>query len=265
MQVNPITYSMKRDHTGNDPTPSKPLSFPLFPAVPSELRQRIWRFALLSRTPSIVSVQVFNNAGGPRLSFRGIGGTSIASVALVCVEAFEEWSHISRYFLGALLPRQCIPQTIFLLQSPLRATRLLRTIPTPLDHSGLPTQIRHVSFVLMPNTTLTGIFSALVSFPRLKTIILIMPSCLSQDDVQLDSPENSCVAKMLTELLNDPSPDGQFPEDGHFSLLLRGQRPSQAVMEFYARDDAPRVKFLTPKCGEGRYLKKGINWSFYLS
>ncbi|KAH6973362.1 hypothetical protein EDB80DRAFT_884437 [Ilyonectria destructans] len=247
MALTPIVHSSELCSAGDDPNQSKYSSFPLFSALPSELRQQIWRIAFLSRTPSIVSVEVSSNTGDPHLSFKKCGGPSIAIVALACVEAFKEWSCISRYFLGALLPRQYIPHTIFLLQSPLRVIRLLRAFSTPFD---LATQVRHVSFVIVPNTTLTGIFSALASFPRLETIVLIVPACLARDDMQLDSLEDSPVTETLAELLNHTSIEGQCPEQSDFSLLLRGRRPSQAVMAFYARENAPQVKFLTPQHNE---------------
>lgn len=261
MSLAPITRRFQTGSMGIDPNLSKCSSFPPFSTLPLELRRQIWRIALLSKTPSIISVEVSTSIGDPHLSFRKVGHSSVVSVALSCVEAFDEWSCISRCFLGAVLPRKYIPHTVFLLHSPLRVVRLLTSLSTPFN---LAIQIRHVSFVVVPNTTLTGVLSALTSFPHLETIVLIVPSCLARDDMQLDSLEDSHVAETLTELVRHPSIEGQCPEQGDFSLLLRGRLPSPSVMAFYARDDAPQIKLLTPRY-DGRFCTiHGENWPLSL-
>ena len=263
MSLAPITRRSEIGSMDMDPNLSIPSSFPLFSVLPLELRQQIWRIALFSNTPPLVSVEVQNHTDDPHLTFRSVGCSSIALVALACAEALQEWSHISRSFLGALLPLKYIPHTVFLLRSPLRVVQLLKTLLTPSD---LAARIRHVCFVVVPSTTLTEIFSALTRFPRLKTITLIVPTCLAQDGMQLGGLEDSDVAETLTQLVHHHLPiENQCPEQGDFSLLLRGRLPSPSVMAFYTRDDAPQVKLLAPR-HDGRFCTiHGENWSLSLS
>lgn len=259
MSLAPIARRSKTGSMDMDPNLSKPSSFPLFSALPSELRQQIWRIALFSSTPPLVSVEVPNHTDDPHLSFRSVGRSSIALVALACAEALKEWSHISRSFLGALLPPKYIPHTVFLLHSPFRVVQLLGTFWAPSD---LAAQIRHVCFVVVPSTALTEIFSALVSFPRLETIALIVPTCLAQDGIQLNSLGDSDAAETLAQLVHHHLPiENQCPEQGDFGLLLRGRLPSPSVMAFYTRDDAPQVKLLAPRHDERFCTIHGENWS----
>ncbi|KAH6869865.1 hypothetical protein B0T10DRAFT_417978 [Thelonectria olida] len=206
---------------------SRPSSFPAFATLPLELRQQIWRLAILMRSSSVVSVKVLNDTVAPRLSFRTTDRTKLISVILACGEASEEWSRMKRYFVWGILPRSHISRATFLLHDPLYSVQLLKSPSTSPD---IIYRMKHVSVGIVPDADIVAILSALASFPHLETIIVIAPSCLTHGEVHLKSLESPSLIETLTEIMDDRLPsDDRWTHGNHINLLVQGRSPRQAV------------------------------------
>ncbi|KAJ4187003.1 hypothetical protein NW759_016917 [Fusarium solani] len=104
----------------------------------------------------------------------------------------------------------------------------------------------HIAIDIAGSPDVFLIFEALARFPRLKTIIIVIPSS-AVDETQVVEwqqrlREDSHTLQKIGALVDGPSSDGEWHKGTYLGWLLRNYIEGPQVRAFYAQDNSPRVK-----------------------
>jgi hypothetical protein len=135
---------------------------------------------------------------------------------------------------------------------------------------GLSLSITHIAIDIADSPDVFLIFEALARFPRLKTIIIVVPSG-AVDETQVVEwqqrlREDSHTLQKIGALVDVPSSDGEWHKGTYLGWLLRNYLQGPQVKAFYSRDNSPRVKLYIDRSRWSQTTEENLeqSWSLFL-
>lgn len=220
------------------------LCFPHFCRLPVEVRLMIWKTAFDAVDPAVVVCSFSEGRHRASVNHRHAKASRLPPVALVCREARREWVQCTRSSRSpSWLPeRVYVPRTVFVVPAATVVSSRLR---------GLSLSIAHIAIDIADSPDVFLIFEALARFPRLKTIIIVVPSSAVDEsqivEWQQRLREDSHTLQKIAGLVDGPSSDGEWHKGTYLGWLLRNYVEGPWVRAFYARDNSPRVKLFVDR------------------
>ncbi|KAJ3454945.1 hypothetical protein MRS44_013545 [Fusarium solani] len=215
--------------------------FPHFCHLPVEVRLMIWKTAFDAVDPAVVVCSFSEGRHRASVNHRHAKASRLPPVALVCREARREWVQCTRSSRSpSWLPeRVYVPRTVFLVPAATVVGSRLR---------GLSLSITHIAIDIADSPDVFLIFEALALFPRLKTIIIVVPSG-AVDETQVVEwqqrlREDSHTLQKIGALVDGPSSDGEWHKGTYLGWLLRNYMQGPQVKAFYAQDNSPACQAL---------------------
>ncbi|KAK2666164.1 2EXR domain [Fusarium oxysporum f. sp. vasinfectum] len=245
------------------PIEARVSSFPRFGQLPTEARLMIWMSAFDDVDPA-VAVYSFPRSLRRITVGRSHSATGCRSppIAQVCVEARAEWFRSTRV---CRRPRKAqehvfMRRTIFLVA------------PEPILNARLPgirRSIEHIAIDIAESPDVFKIFEALARFPRLRTIIIIIPSdAVEEDEVALWQQrirQDEDVLRRISALVDAPSCDGEWHQNTYMGWLLCNYLDGPQVRHYYSRTGGPKIKLfidrMTSSESEGPSMEQP--WALY--
>ncbi|RSL44083.1 hypothetical protein CEP54_014827 [Fusarium duplospermum] len=130
--------------------------------------------------------------------------------------------------------------------------------------------LSHIAIDIVDSPDVFLIFEALALFPRLKTIIIVVPSG-AVDETQVVEwqqrlREDSHILQKIAGLVDGPSSDGEWHKGTYLGWLLRNYLQGSQVRAFYSRDNSPRVKLCIDRSGWSQRTEENLeqSWSLFL-
>ncbi|KAH7229959.1 hypothetical protein MRS44_013571 [Fusarium solani] len=237
--------------------------FPHFCRLPVEVRLMIWKTAFDAVDPAVVVCSFSEGRHRASVNHRHAKASRLPPVALVCREARREWVQCTRSSRSpSWLPeRVYVPRTVFLVPAATVVGSRLR---------GLSLSIAHIAIDIADSPDVFLIFEALARFPRLKTIIIVVPSG-AVDETQVVEwqqrlREDSHTLQKIGALVDGPSSDGEWHKGTYLGWLLRNYLQGPQVKAFYSRDNSPRVKLYIDRSGWSQTTEENLeqSWSLFL-
>lgn len=233
--------------------------FSYFSRLPVEIRLMIWKAAFDDVDPAVSFCSFSEGRYRVSVNHRHGGGNRLASVARACHEARREWVRSTRTCRShnGLFGRVYIPRTVFLVPAATVVDSRLR---------GLSSSITHIAIDIADSPDVLLIFEALAHFPRLKTIIIVIPpGVVDETQVvrwQQELKEDTEVLGRIAALIDGPSCDGEWNKRTYVGWLLRNYLEGAQVRAFYAHANSPRVKLLIdrPRRSQTRAGDFGQSW-----
>ncbi|KAH6961634.1 hypothetical protein BKA56DRAFT_699470 [Ilyonectria sp. MPI-CAGE-AT-0026] len=238
--------------------------FPHLSRLPVEIRLMIWKTAFDAVDPAVVVCSFSEGRHRASVNHRHAKASRLPPVALACREARREWVRCTRSCRspGRMPERVYVPRTVFLVPAATVVSSRLR---------GLSLSITHIAIDIADSPDVFLIFEALARFPRLKTIIIVIPSgAVGETQVvewQQRLKEDSHALQNIGALVDGPSSDGEWHKGTYLGWLFRNYLEGPQVRAFYARDNSPRVKLFIDRSRRSQSIGGNFEqpWSLFLS
>ena len=237
--------------------------FPGFDRLPGEVRLMIWN-AAFSKVEAAVAVCSFpRNKRRITIARSHSGDGQSPPVAQACVEARTEWfrsAHACRRSGGREQKPIFVERTIFLVAPlPILDGRM----------AGMELLIEHIAIDIAEIPDVLDMFEALARFPRLRTIVVTVPSeAVEEDQVgawQQRVRQDKKVLKRISGLVDAPSSDGEWHQKTYMGWLLCNYLNGAHVRRYYDREDGPKIRLFvdrkTSSRAEGIMMERP--WALY--
>lgn len=222
------------------------LSFVKFSHLPAEIRLMIWQSAF-NNVDAAVAVGSFPDNRRRISACHPHSATASGSppVAQACREARREWFRSTQAYKRTddeSLVHLFLPRTVFLLPPSAILNSQLR---------GIRLSIEHVAIDIAESPDIFLIFEALARFPRLRTIIVVIPSD-AVDESQITEwqqriRQDQGVLRRMGTLVGTPSRDGEWHRRTYMGWLLRNYLEGPQVRKYYAKEEGPKIRLFVDR------------------
>ncbi|SPJ83549.1 uncharacterized protein FTOL_10113 [Fusarium torulosum] len=237
-------------------------SFSRFECLPTELRLMIWRAAFDGVDPAVAVCTFTPDWCEITVSHAHTAHGRSPPIARACKEARIEWFRSSRIYEGPdrALEHLFVPRTLFLVPP---------SAVTDSQLEDLMLSVEHVAIDIADSPDLFPLFEALARLPRLRTIIIIIPSDTVEEhqviNWQQEIRQDLIMLSRISDLVDAPAPDGEWHQRTYMGWVLCNYLESAMARKYYADNNRPKIKLFVDR--RGSPLTTGVSteqpWALY--
>lgn len=237
-------------------------SFPQFEHLPTELRLMIWRAAFDGVDPAVAVCTFARDWCEITVSLPHSTHGRPPPITYPCKEARSEWLRSSRVYTGLdrALEHLFVPRTLFLVPPSAITDSQLEDLMLPIEH---------IAVDIADSPDLFPLFEALARLPRLRTIIIVIPSDAVEEhqviNWQQEIRQDRTTLRRMSDLVDAPTPDGEWHQRTYMGWVLCNYLENSMAREYYACDNRPKIKLFVDR--RGSPLTTEVNteqpWALY--